>query len=87
MELIKGKPAKVCIERKVRVFEVADFSPGAVTDYGSSMVHWMRNRQPRYKGAPRVELERPSPSYIAQVGSNLLVPPSQVLPWTHSTTR
>ncbi|KAI4116714.1 MAG: hypothetical protein LQ345_002918 [Seirophora villosa] len=38
-----------------------------VTDYGSSMVQWMRNRQPRYKGASKVEIERPSASYLANV--------------------
>ncbi|KAL8853106.1 MAG: hypothetical protein Q9221_001988 [Calogaya cf. arnoldii] len=42
-------------------------SKRAVTDYGSSMVHWMRNRQPRYKGAPKVKMERPSPGYIAHM--------------------
>ncbi|TAQ90913.1 hypothetical protein B7494_g762 [Chlorociboria aeruginascens] len=35
-----------------------------VTDYGSTMVHWMRNRQPKYKGTLQGEMERPSPSYI-----------------------
>ncbi|KAL8708466.1 MAG: hypothetical protein Q9220_006623 [cf. Caloplaca sp. 1 TL-2023] len=39
----------------------------AVTDYSSPMVLWMRNRQPRYKGSLKVELERPSPSYIADM--------------------
>ncbi|TVY30790.1 Polyadenylation factor subunit [Lachnellula hyalina] len=39
----------------------------AVTDYGSTMVHWMRNRQPRYKGGYQGELERPSPSYIVDM--------------------
>ncbi|KAL8802649.1 MAG: hypothetical protein Q9182_003665 [Xanthomendoza sp. 2 TL-2023] len=46
-------------------------SKRAVTDYGLSMVQWMRNRQPRYKGAPKVELERPSASYIAD-----MIPPA-----------
>ena len=40
---------------------------GPVTDYGSTMVHWMRNRQPRYKGGYQGEVERPSPSYIIDV--------------------
>ncbi|KAJ8068086.1 hypothetical protein OCU04_003660 [Sclerotinia nivalis] len=35
-----------------------------VTDYSSTMVHWMRNRQPRYKGGYQGEMERPSPSYM-----------------------
>jgi len=32
------------------------------------MVQWMRNRRPRYKGAVMLEAERPSPSYIVDVG-------------------
>lgn len=40
---------------------------GSITDYGSSMVQWMRSRQPRYKAASKVEFERPSPSYIVDV--------------------
>ncbi|KAJ9151882.1 Protein PFS2 [Pleurostoma richardsiae] len=35
-----------------------------VTDYGATVVNWMRHRQPRYKGSYRGELERPSASYI-----------------------
>ncbi|CAG8961819.1 hypothetical protein HYFRA_00013995 [Hymenoscyphus fraxineus] len=38
-----------------------------VTDYGSTMVHWMRNRQPRFKGGYQGEMERPSPSYIVDM--------------------
>ncbi|KAI9675403.1 MAG: pre-mRNA cleavage and polyadenylation factor (CPF) complex subunit [Caeruleum heppii] len=38
-----------------------------VTDYGTSMVHWTRHRRPRYKGAISGELERPSPSYAADI--------------------
>ncbi|KAI4206269.1 MAG: hypothetical protein LQ346_001165 [Caloplaca aetnensis] len=38
-----------------------------VTDYGSSMVQWMRNRQPRYRGASKVEFERPSASYLVDM--------------------
>ncbi|RDL38156.1 Uncharacterized protein BP5553_05589 [Venustampulla echinocandica] len=38
-----------------------------VTDYGSTMVHWMRNRQPRFKGGYQGEFERPSPSYIIDI--------------------
>lgn len=40
---------------------------GLVTDYGSSMVQWMRTRQPRYKGGHRLETERPSPSFAVDV--------------------
>ncbi|KAI2639764.1 WD40 repeat-like protein [Hypomontagnella submonticulosa] len=38
-----------------------------VTDYGSTIAHWMRNRQPRSKGAFRGEAERPSASYIVDM--------------------
>ena len=44
-----------------------DLETGPVTDYTSSMVQWMRRRQPRYKGGGRMEMERPSPSYIVDV--------------------
>jgi len=49
------------------------FRSGPVTDYGSSMVQWMRHRQPRYKGGARVELERPSVSYIIDVCSKIQI--------------
>ncbi|KAK0630665.1 WD40-repeat-containing domain protein [Bombardia bombarda] len=41
--------------------------PGPVTDYGSTIVHWMRHRQARYKGSYAGDLERPSPSYIVDI--------------------
>lgn len=41
--------------------------PGPVTDYGSSMVQWMRHRKPRYEGGLTMEMERPSPSYVVDV--------------------
>ncbi len=40
---------------------------GPVTDYGATIVHWMRHRQPRYKGSFVGETERPSNSYIVDV--------------------
>ena len=40
---------------------------GLVTDYGSSLVQWMRTRRPRYKGGHRMEIERPSASYVVDV--------------------
>jgi hypothetical protein len=43
-----------------------DFA-GPVTDYGSTMLHWIRNRQPRWKSSYHGEMERPSPSYIVDV--------------------
>ncbi|CAI6334753.1 unnamed protein product [Periconia digitata] len=39
----------------------------AVTDYGATTVHWMRNRKPRYKNALLPEVERPSASYIVDM--------------------
>jgi polyadenylation factor subunit 2 len=40
---------------------------GPVTDYGSTTVQWMRQRRPRYKHAPAMEVERPSASYIVDM--------------------
>lgn len=40
---------------------------GLVTDYGSSMVQWMRTRRPRYRGEHRMEVERPSASFTVDV--------------------
>ncbi|KAK3322269.1 WD40-repeat-containing domain protein [Apodospora peruviana] len=42
-----------------------------VTDYGATVVNWMRHRQPRYKGSYAGESERPSVSYIVD-----MLPPS-----------
>ncbi|KAH6627793.1 WD40-repeat-containing domain protein [Chaetomium tenue] len=42
-------------------------SEGPVTDYGATVVDWMRNRQPRYKGSFTGEVERPSNSYIVDM--------------------
>ncbi|ORY10747.1 WD40-repeat-containing domain protein [Clohesyomyces aquaticus] len=39
----------------------------AVTDYGSTMVSFLRRRRPQYKHAPPPEVERPSPSYIVDM--------------------
>ncbi|ERF68627.1 Polyadenylation factor subunit 2 [Endocarpon pusillum Z07020] len=41
--------------------------PRPVTDYGSSLVQYMRSRRPRYRGSHHLEAERPSPSYIVDV--------------------
>lgn len=49
------------------ISERADRVIGPVTDYGSSMLQWMRTRRPRYKGAHRMEAERPSASYVVDV--------------------
>ncbi|KAH8673583.1 WD40-repeat-containing domain protein [Xylariales sp. PMI_506] len=38
-----------------------------VTDYGATMAHWIRNRNPRYKGSFKGEAERPSASYIVDM--------------------
>ncbi|KAK5664096.1 hypothetical protein OQA88_311 [Cercophora sp. LCS_1] len=38
-----------------------------VTDYGATIVHWTRNRQPRYRGSYSGEAERPSASFIVDM--------------------
>ncbi|OBT87340.1 hypothetical protein VE02_03008 [Pseudogymnoascus sp. 03VT05] len=52
-------------------YEAGGFGRGRgrrpVTDYGATMVHWMQNRQPRYKARLQGEMERPSPSYIVDM--------------------
>jgi len=45
---------------------------GPVTDYGSTLVHWMRNRLPKWQGSYNGEVERPSPSYIIDVSPQML---------------
>lgn len=35
------------------------------------MVQWMRNRQPRYRGGVRLEMERPGPNYIVDVNKSI----------------
>ncbi|KIW02051.1 uncharacterized protein PV09_06552 [Verruconis gallopava] len=37
------------------------------TDYGSTMVQWMRHRRPKYRGGAYMEAERPSSSYIVDM--------------------
>ncbi|KXJ94759.1 WD40-repeat-containing domain protein [Microdochium bolleyi] len=56
-----------------------------VTDYGSTMVHWMRDRQPRFKGSYHGELERPSPSYIVDMLPPLarVTSPADTVPTKH----
>ena len=44
---------------------------GNVTDYGSTMVQWMRNRRPQHRGGPTIEAERPSASYIVDVRTEI----------------
>lgn len=41
---------------------------GPVTDYSATLLHWQRNRVPNYKGSYIGESERPSCSYIVDVG-------------------
>ncbi|KAI0480232.1 WD40 repeat-like protein [Xylariaceae sp. FL0804] len=38
-----------------------------VTDYGSTMARWMRDRNPRFRGSFKGEVERPSASYIVDM--------------------
>ncbi|KAL1977295.1 hypothetical protein VTN31DRAFT_154 [Thermomyces dupontii] len=57
--------------RPSRTYEAAGIvlprRPRPVTDYGSSMVQWMHSRRPRWKGAHRMEVERPSASYAVDM--------------------
>lgn len=57
----------------------------AVTDYGSSMVQWMRNRQPRYKADTKIEFERPSASYVVDMLPPTAKPsnPADAIPAKH----
>ncbi|KAF9893424.1 hypothetical protein FE257_010736 [Aspergillus nanangensis] len=59
--------------------------PRLVTDYGSSLVQWMRNRRPRYEGGHRAETERPSASYIVDMLPPLARPdsPADTIPVRH----
>lgn len=52
---------------------------GPVTDYGASVVHYMRHRQPRYRGSYAGEVERPSPSYIVDVRTNTSHEPAALI--------
>ncbi|KAI0202241.1 WD40 repeat-like protein [Astrocystis sublimbata] len=56
-----------------------------VTDYGSTMAQWMRDRQPRYKGSYNGELERPSASYIVDMLPPLarVTAPADTVPTKH----
>lgn len=42
---------------------------GPVTDYGATINHWQHHRTPNYKGGYTGEAERPSISYVVDVGS------------------
>jgi len=44
---------------------------GPVTDYSATVTHWLRNRTANYKGGYTGEAERPSASYIVDVGLSL----------------
>jgi hypothetical protein len=60
------------IPRSPYVIGIADkAAKGPVTDYGSTMLHWMRNRQPQWKGGYDGERERPLPSFIIDVSEML----------------
>ncbi|KAI9815516.1 MAG: pre-mRNA cleavage and polyadenylation factor (CPF) complex subunit [Pycnora praestabilis] len=56
-----------------------------VTDYGSTMVQWMRNRRPRHKGRPIGEVERPSASFIIDMlpPAADLMKPADAIPAKH----
>lgn len=60
---------------------------GPVTDYGSTLAHWMRNREPRFKGGFKGEAERPSASYIVDVSSMFQDFELGIInPWLDATT-
>ncbi|KAK0121958.1 pre-mRNA cleavage and polyadenylation factor (CPF) complex subunit [Cadophora gregata] len=52
------------------------------------MVHWMRNRQPRFKGGYQGEMERPSASYIVDMVPPLarISEPADTIPARHLHT-
>ncbi|KAI0389802.1 WD40 repeat-like protein [Xylariaceae sp. FL0594] len=56
-----------------------------VTDYGSTMARWMRDRQPRFRGSFNGELERPSASYIVDMLPPLarVTNPADTVPTKH----
>ena len=58
-------------QEKLLIWDYCLLVLGPVTDYGSSMVQWMRNRQPRHKGGVRMEMERPSLSYVLDVWDSI----------------
>jgi polyadenylation factor subunit 2 len=62
-----GRSSPMCRDIKLMLPD-----EGPVTDYGATVVHWMRRRQPRWKGSYSGETERPSNSYIVDV--SLILP-------------
>ncbi len=62
--------------------------PRPVTDYGSSMVEWMTDRKPAYKGTWHYEQERPSLSYAIDVLPPIarLNSPAESIPVRHLHT-
>lgn len=56
------------IGKKTVLFNgLIQFPSGPVTDYSASVLHWMRDRAPNYRGGYTGERERPSASYIVDV--------------------
>lgn len=62
--------------------------PRPVTDYGSSVVQWISNRKPRYRGIQHYEQERPSPSYVVDMlpPAARLDSPAESIPVRHLHT-
>ncbi|KAJ2906856.1 protein PFS2 [Zalerion maritima] len=56
-----------------------------VTDYGSTVSHWLRNREARYQGAYYSEAERPSASYMVDMlpPSARVASPADTIPTRH----
>jgi hypothetical protein len=60
---------------KARNFsDLTGYPTGPVTDYSSSVLHWMRDRAPNYRGGYTGERERPSASYIVDVRATRKLP-------------
>jgi hypothetical protein len=64
-----------------------DNHTGPVTDYGSTMVHWMRNRHKMNRPGYMTEMERPSPSYIVDVSNASSFRSLTVNRWREQTTK
>ena len=60
---------KVCVTFKPNQWKLTASTEGPVTDYGASIVHWMRQRQAQDTGPSAGEAERPSISYIVDVST------------------
>lgn len=58
---------------------------GPVTDYGSTLAHWMRNRAAGVTTFPLGEGERPTASHIADVSLFIVFPSPRLTPFAVHT--